>query len=94
LFGLDSSREEDDDFHVDAIEKMPYFPIVVSLDLLKNGRLLPPPLTPPDKGREVRAMTDSFLPLDGGGKVGLKGSCPRNLSIRHYTRIRIYIIPT
>ena len=32
-------------------------------------------------------MTDTFLPLDGGGEVGVKGSCPRNLSMRHYTSL-------
>ena len=36
-------------------------------------------------------MADSFLPLDGGGKVGVKGSCPRNLSMRHYTALKTQV---
>jgi hypothetical protein len=27
-------------------------------------------------------MADIFLPLDGGGKVGVKGTCPGNLPLR------------
>jgi hypothetical protein len=39
--------------------------------LISNVRLPPPPLTPPAKGGEFRATTNTFLPLDGGGEVGV-----------------------
>jgi hypothetical protein len=32
-------------------------------------------------------MTDTFLPLDGGGEVGVKGSCLRNFLMRHYAGV-------
>jgi hypothetical protein len=31
----------------------------------------PPPLAPPARGGEFVVMTSSFLPLDGGGEVGV-----------------------
>jgi len=34
-------------------------------------------------------MTDSFLPLDGGGEVGAKESRPRNLSVRYYISLQL-----
>jgi hypothetical protein len=45
----------------------------VSPCLFANVDLLPPPLTPPTQGGESRAVTINFLPLDGGGEVGVKG---------------------
>jgi hypothetical protein len=41
--------------------------------LFANARFLPPPLTPPPKGGEFwEGPNYKYLPLDGGGEVGVE----------------------